>query len=136
MSRKRNTLVLMVMLVHLGAAQVTAYVSPSGSDSNSGTIDQPYKTVSKGLSAIGTNGTVFLRGGVYLMGSSKLSLSKTGQAANMIRLWAYPGETPILDCTGNTSDGISISGSYYHLKGLEERNAGHNGINISGTNNL
>jgi hypothetical protein len=70
------------------------------------------------------------------MGSSKLSLNKTGQPGSPIRIWAYPGERPVLDCTGNTSDGISISGSYYHLKGLEQRYAGHNGINISGSNNI
>jgi hypothetical protein len=119
-----------------GKAQLTVYVSPTGNDSNAGTIDQPYKSVSKGLTAIGSNGTVFLRAGVHLLGTSKLSLSKAGQANNLIKLWAYPGETPILDCTGNTSDGISISGSYYHLRGFEVRNAGHNGINISGNNNL
>jgi hypothetical protein len=119
----------------LGIAQSTVYVSPTGSDTNPGTVDQPYKSVSKGLTAIGSNGTVMLRGGVHLLGTSKLSLTKAAQPNSPIRLWAYPGETPILDCTGNTSDGISISGSYYHLKGLEVRNAGHNGINISGNNN-
>jgi hypothetical protein len=119
-----------------GIAQLTIYVSPTGSDTNSGTVGQPFKSVSKGLTVIGSNGTVVLRGGVYLLGSSKLSLSKTGQPSNPIKLWAYAGETPILDCTGNTSDGISISGSYYHLKGFEVRNAGHNGINISGNNNI
>ncbi|MCX6145039.1 MAG: right-handed parallel beta-helix repeat-containing protein [Ignavibacteriales bacterium] len=119
-----------------GIAQVMVYVSPTGNDTNPGTVDQPFKSVSKGVAAIGSNGTVMLRGGVHLLGSSKLSLSKTGQANSLIKLWAYPGETPILDCTGNTSDGISISGSYYHLKGFEVRNAGHNGINISGNNNI
>jgi hypothetical protein len=119
-----------------GIAQLAVYVSPAGSDSNPGTVDQPFKSVSKGLTAIGSNGTVWLRGGVYLLGSSKLSLNKTGQANSPIKLWSFPGETPILDCTSNTSDGVSISGSYYYLKGLEVRNAGHNGINISGNNNI
>jgi hypothetical protein len=131
-------LVVIVMLIAVsgGIAQVTVYVSPAGNDSNPGTIDLPYKSVSKGLTAIGTNGTVILRDGVYALGTSKLSLSKTGQAGNLIKIWAYAGETPILDCTGNTSDGISVSGSYYHLRGFEVRNAGHNGINISGNNNV
>jgi hypothetical protein len=119
-----------------GMAQSTVYVSPTGNDANPGTVDQPFKSVSKGLTAIGSNGTVMLRGGVHLLGTSKLNLSKTNQASSPIKLWAYPAETPILDCTGNTSDGISISGSYYHLKGFEVRKAGHNGINISGNNNI
>jgi hypothetical protein len=130
-----SVLLSFFMFLATGVAQVTVYVSPSGSDSNPGSIDLPFKTPSKGLTAIGSNGTVFLRGGVYLLGSSKLSLGRTGTALNPIRLWAYPGETAIFDCTGNGSDGISISGSYYHLKGIEVQKAGHNGINISGNYN-
>jgi hypothetical protein len=134
--RLSRFLLLVAVLANTVSAQRVVYVSPVGVDTSAGTIDQPFKTISKGLSTIGTNGTVILRGGVYLLGSSKLSLSKVAQAGSPIRIWAYAGETPVLDCTGNTSDGISISGSYYHLKGIEERNAGHNGINISGNNNI
>jgi hypothetical protein len=130
------TVLLVAILFQKSVAQVTVYVSPAGSDSNPGTVDQPFKSISKGLSAVGTNGLVVLRGGVYLLGSSKLSLNKTAQAGSFIRIWAYPGEVPVLDCTGNTSDGIAISGNYYYLKGIEQRNAGHNGINISGNNNI
>ena len=130
-----TVVMLVAFLGQSGLAQATVYVSSSGSDTNPGTVDLPFKTIAKGLTAIGSNGTVLVRGGVYVLGTSKLSLSKTGTAANPIRLWAYTGETAIFDCMGNTSDGVSISGSYYHLKGIEVRNAGHNGINISGNNN-
>jgi len=140
----RNVLVFRLSVIVLFAAiwlqqsiaQVTVYVSPTGSDTNPGTVDQPFKSISKGMNTIGTNGLVVLRGGVHVLGTSKLSLGKIAQAGSTIRIWAYPGETPVLDCTGNTSDGISISGNYYHLKGIEQRNAGHNGINISGNNNI
>jgi hypothetical protein len=127
---------LLAVLLQGSVAQTTVYVSPTGNDTNPGTVDQPFKSISKGLTAVGTNGLVVLRGGVYLLGSSKLSLTKTAQSGSFIKIWAYSGETPVLDCTGNTSDGISISGNYYHLKGIEQRNAGHNGINISGNNNI
>jgi hypothetical protein len=134
--RASGILLLTVIFLQEGIAQSVVYVSPAGNDLNPGTIDQPLKSITKGLGAAGTNGLVWLRGGVYVMGSSKLSLSKAGQSGSPIKVWAYPGETPILDCMGNTSDGISISGSYYHLRGIEERNAGHNGINMSGNNNI
>lgn len=110
------------------------YVSPTGSDSNPGTVDRPFLTISKGLTTAGSGGLVYVRGGTYAM-SSKLSLTKTATSANPTRLWAYPAETPLIDSTGNTSDGISISGVGYHLKGLVIMNAGHNGINISGHSN-
>ena len=131
-----SVFVAAAVLLQVSVAQVTVYVSPSGSDTSRGTIDQPFKSISKGVTSIGSNGIVYIRGGVYLMGTSKLSLSKIGAAASPIRIWAYPGEVPILDWTGSSSDGFSISGSYYHLRGLEVRNATHNGINISGNYNV
>jgi hypothetical protein len=60
-----------VIWLQQSIAQVTVYVSPTGSDTNSGTVDQPFKSISKGLSMVGTNGLVVLRGGVYLLGSPR-----------------------------------------------------------------
>ncbi|TAL05798.1 MAG: DUF1565 domain-containing protein [Verrucomicrobia bacterium] len=108
----------------------------NGNDSNAGTEASPFKTISKGLSVTTTGGVVYVRAGTYAL-SSKLSLSGTGgSAVNSKRLWAYPGEFPVIDSTGNSSDGIGISGRFYHLKGLTVMNAGHNGINISGNSNI
>jgi len=107
-----------------------------GNDSNTGTQALPFKTIVKGVSTLGSNiGTLYLRAGTYYS-TSKISLTKTGQANNYIKIWAYSNEKVIVDFTGNTSDGFSISGSYYHLKGLDVRFAGHNGINVSGNNNI
>jgi hypothetical protein len=36
----------------------------------------------------------------------------------------------------SSSDGVKLSGNYYHIKGLEVIGAGHNGINVSGDNNI
>jgi hypothetical protein len=113
------------------------FVSPAGSDSNPGTIDKPYLTISKGLSAVGNGGLLYLRGRTYAL-TSKLSLSRAASPTNRIRIWAFPGETPVIDNTGigGSTDGISISGHWYHLKGIEQKYATHNGINISGNSNL
>jgi hypothetical protein len=67
---------------------------------------------------------------------ASLTLSNSGKPDNLIRIWAYPGETPVLDFSSGASDGVSLRGSYYHLKGLEEKNASHNGIYIAGSNNI
>lgn len=111
------------------------FVSPTGSDANPGTITQPFLTISKGVTTIGSNGKLYLRGGVYAQ-ASKLNLSQTASTTNKIRVWAYPGETPVIDFTGNTSDGISINGDGYHLKGITVMKTGHNGMYISGAHNL
>lgn len=112
------------------------FVSTTGSDANAGTEANPFLTISKGLNTIPNGGVVYLRGGTYAQ-SAKLSLTRTtASPTNTIRLWAYPGEVPVVDATGNSSDSISISGRNYHLRGLTVKFAGHNGINISGHSNL
>ena len=110
------------------------FVSPTGSDSNPGTEASPFLTINKGLTAIDVNGVLYLRGGTYAQ-PTKLNLNKTGTTNGSIRVWAYPGEVPVVNSAGNSSDGLSISGRRYHLKGLTVMNAGHNGINISGHSN-
>ena len=110
------------------------YVATNGSDSNPGTLASPYKTLSKGFTAIGTGGIMYLRGGTFAQ-ASKISLSKTS-TTNRIRIWAYPGERPVINFTGDTSDGFSISGKGYHFKGIEVKLAGHNGFAISGNSNI
>jgi len=40
------------------------YVSPSGSDSNDGSLNSPYKTIAKALSTLNT-GTIKLLDGIY-----------------------------------------------------------------------
>ena len=111
------------------------FVSPSGSDANPGTEASPFKTITNGLARIGSGGVVYLRGGTYAM-SYKLTLAQTASPNNRIRLWAYPGENPVVNSAGNSSDGVSLSGKWYYLKGLTVMNAGHNGINISGASNI
>jgi hypothetical protein len=111
------------------------FVATNGLDTYPGTITQPFKTISKGLTTIGANGLLYIRGGIYT-NASKLTLSQTGNPTNRIRIWGYPGERPIVDATGNGSDSISISGSAYHLKNFDVRYAGHNAIVISGNSNI
>ncbi len=115
------------------------YVAPSGSDSNPGTFELPFRNLSKAVSLAGPDTLIYLRGGIYF-DSLTIRLNKTGQADKRIKVWAYPGEFPILDFSKQTvassSRGIQISHNYWHLKGIEIRNAGDNGIYISGWYNL
>lgn len=115
------------------------YVSPSGSDLNPGTFELPFRNLSKAVSLAGPDTLIYLRGGIYF-DSLTIRLNKTGQADKRIKVWAYPGEFPILDFSKQTvassSRGIQISHNYWHLKGIEVRNAGDNGIYISGWYNL
>jgi len=127
-----------VRLFEGGAETAKYYVATNGNDSNPGTnINQPFLTLGK-AAGLATNGNlVYVRGGAYPV-STKISLTKISVAGQPIRIRAYPGETPVLNCSGENTgtDGISISGNYYWLYGLALTNAGHNSIVISGSNNI
>ena len=132
-----KNLLLFIMIAIISPLELHAqiYVSPNGSDSNSGSIDKPLKTIVAAVSNLKSPSTIYLRGGVYFS-TAKINLSKIAQPENYYNLFAYPGEKVIIDFSGTSSDGISLSGKYWHLKSLEIKNAGHNGINISGSYNI
>jgi hypothetical protein len=110
--------------------QAQIYVSPNGSDTNPGTIDLPYKTPQKALTVVTTGGLIYVRGGVYNL-TTQVKPNTNGTELNYCKMWAYPGETPIFDFTGLNDRGLYISKSYWHIRGIEVRFAGNNGICFS-----
>src|SRR3954463_7375787 len=90
--------VLMIVLctaVHAGAAEY--YVSPTGSDSNAGTLAAPFATLQKGNDVAVAGDTVWLRGGTY-QNTKQIKLSKSGHSdTKRIKFWAYQAEVPVLD---------------------------------------
>ena len=134
--------ILIMLLLITGSlfAQVTCYVDPlNGNNSNPGTITQPFKTIAHADTIVGNaGGYIYLRGGTYSY-STTLTLSKKATALSTIKIWAYNNEVPIIDFaseTGTSSEGIKLSGDYYHLKGLEVMHAAHNGIACTGHHNI
>ena len=107
------------------------YVSPTGSDTNPGTLDQPFASINRGQQAASPGDTVWIRGGEYEYvagaGASQNAVlfNKSGTAGNRINYWAYPGETPIFDFFNylpvERIRGFSIQADYLHFKGLELR---------------
>ncbi|MCQ2061947.1 MAG: carbohydrate-binding protein [Fibrobacter sp.] len=98
------------------ADQATFYVAPSGSDSNKGTEEAPFKTITAAQKAVrAINGTmtgdivVYLREGTYqLTNTVDFDESDGGKDGHYVRYKAYPGETPLF--TG----GFPITGWSIH----------------------
>jgi len=107
------------------------YVATTGSDSNPGTAEEPWATVKYAVSQMAAGDTVWVHGGLY-SGQTRISPSAIGTEAAPFRIWAVPGELPVLDFTGDSASnaGMQISGAWWHIKGLQIQHAGSGGIRI------
>lgn len=108
------------------------YVSPTGSDSQTGTIERPFASLQYAHDLAKPGDTIYLRGGVYAL-TEGIQLTRDGTSGAPITIANYPGETPILDGSRMTStdyygsagaggwvlDGSSLS--WNHIVGLEIR---------------
>src|SRR5262245_46786093 len=101
-------LVLTGLLVSVIAARSAGaadyYVATTGSDSNPGTLAQPFATLQRAHTAVTAGDTVYIRGGTYAIvgqGASSaagIAISKSGTSdGRRIRFFAYEGEVPIFD---------------------------------------
>ena len=115
------------------------FVSPTGDDSKSGAIDQPFLTIAKAVTLFTGGDTIFVRGGTFSY-STTIKLEKSGTASNRFHILAYPNEHPVLDFSAmadsDSNRGFYLTGNYWHIKGLEMCNAGDNGIKIEGSYNI
>lgn len=102
----------------------TYYLSPSGSDSNTGTISSPWFTLNKAWTVVAAGDVVYMRGGTYYYNSQQYLSGKSGAAGNMITIQNYPGEVSIITKSGSypapgyNTGGIYFSGDYIHWKGI------------------
>lgn len=106
-----STIVIIVTIgitsFQMFAASNTWYVSASGSDSNSGTKNSPFKSISYAQSKASSGDTVYIRGGTY--SSFNIDASDANYnyvhsiTKNNITYEAYSGETPIFKFSNITT---------------------------------
>jgi len=115
------------------------YVSPTGSDTQTGAIDRPFASLQHAHDLSQPGDTIYMRGGVYAL-TSGIQLTRDGTSGAPITIANYPGETPILDGSRMTStdwygragaggwvlDGSSVS--WNHIVGLEIRGGPMGGL--------
>ena len=134
---------LLLLCAGMPSSATQFFVSPTGNDANPGTMDLPFETIQQAMGLSSTvfkpGDTVYVRGGVYVCATTT-TVSKNGTSLARYHLLAYPGERAILDCSSmprsTSARGISLSGSYWYVYGLDVKAAGDNGMNISGSNNI
>jgi hypothetical protein len=103
------------------ATDASYYVSPTGSDSNPGTISAPFQTITRARDAVRTinasmSGDIFvyLRGGTYNI-TSPIAFGPQDSGNNGYRVYyqAYPGETPVLSGAVKVTGWSQYSGNIY-----------------------
>jgi parallel beta-helix repeat protein len=134
-SRKNIIVYFLVILVLIGgsflipgmiafAETVTPayFVSTTGSDTNPGTLMQPFRTIQYGVNKLVAGDTLYIRGGTY---TERVTITKSGTASAPITISSYPGETAIMDGSGLSSTlsvetpMINLRASYVIVQNLE-----------------
>ena len=98
--------------VNVYAIETNLYVSTTGSDTNPGTLSEPFLTIGKARDYIRTINSnmagdinVYIRGGTYTLSSTlTFTTQDSGTNGYYIKYMNYPGETPVI------SGGQKISG--------------------------
>jgi hypothetical protein len=112
------------------------YVSPLGNDSNPGTYDLPWRTVTRAANNVGPGDRVYIRGGIYI---ETVKIYQSGTQELPIQFLAFPGETPILDgeyyLPSPGAGLLSIFGDWVEIYGIEVQNSNYYGIGLYGKHN-
>lgn len=123
------------------------FIAPDGNDSNDGSIQRPFATLRKAKSIVdnAANGvdTVYIRGGVYNVGSDQQTsedgtwvdvfdfssnpdtgtTARVGTASKRICYYGFPGERPVFNLSavrpGKRVRVFYIGRHYYHFKNFE-----------------
>ncbi len=95
------------------------------------------------ISAASAGDIIWVTAGNYAISTHPgISTSRSGNSANRIKLYAVEGARPVFDFSGQTRNnssarGMQLSGSFWHIKGIDFYAAGDNGLLISnGHNNI
>ncbi len=104
------------------------YCANNGNDANPGTISEPI-TIHRIRYIAQPGDTFYIRGGTYYAAVDAQYcwyINANGTANKYIKVWNYPGESPVIDCStteyANNNAGFRVKGSYLHIKGIEVKN--------------
>jgi hypothetical protein len=99
-------------------------VSTTGSDSNPGTLAQPWRTIQKAFNTLRAGEVALVRGGVY---TQSVVMTRSGSAVAPITVRNYPGEQPVIHPGGSGSMDypvrITAGAAYFRLQGFVIENA-------------
>lgn len=98
------------------AWSATYYVDPAGNNVYSGTsLSQPFKTIQKAMNTAVAGDTVYVRGGIY---REYVEVFRGGgSAGNLLKVFAYNGEVPIVMGSDLVTGWVQHSGNIWKKSG-------------------
>ncbi len=131
---------LFLLAMSLSTSANQYFISTSGNDVNSGTIESPFASFDKAYGLVNPGDTIYVRGGKYNL-PTMWKLDKPGNVQNYYKLWAYPADLARKDSVilnAGATNGIRITsvGSYWYVKGFVIQNSSDNGMRIEGSHNI
>ncbi len=129
---KKIALIGCLAMLATGSWATNYYVSPTGSGS-AYSESSPGKLTATVINKLNAGDVLYLMGGQYDL-QSNLTINRNGTADNMITICPYNNERPIIDFRNqiNGTNGITVKGTYLHIKGITIRYAGYKGIWLEG----
>lgn len=129
---KKIALIGCLAMLATGSWATNYYVSPTGSGS-AYSESSPGKLTATVINKLNAGDVLYLMGGQYDL-QSNLTINRNGTADNMITICPYNSERPIIDFRNqiNGTNGITVKGTYLHIKGITIRYAGYKGIWLEG----
>jgi len=128
----------LIMLLFSNIYAATYYVAPNGNNSNPGSLNSPWETISKAANTLVANDTVLIRAGTY---QEQIIPQNSGTSGNYIVYSNYQDEVVIVDAAT-----ISIpfwggifqidTKSYIKIRGLELINSSGAGIIAEQSNHI
>ncbi|HNU15957.1 MAG TPA: PKD domain-containing protein, partial [Chitinophagaceae bacterium] len=125
--RIRGLYTFLLIILSLTAGAGVYYIAPGGNDANAGTISSPWFSLNRAWIGLAPGDTLYIRGGTYNYAEGQRLLSINGTAADSIKVWAFPGEIPVITKSAGYNvnaehELIYFEGSYFHFKGIEIAN--------------
>ncbi len=122
---------LIAVVIHLFlvvpcAYSANYYVSTTGNDSNPGTEESPWLTISKCASTISAGDTCIIKDGTY---SENVTITNSGSSGNVITYQAQNKNYAVV------SGVITINGNYITVDGLKQQNIQGTAVTINGNYN-
>lgn len=116
--RKKSLLGFLIVILFCSGSCANStkeyYVSETGSDSNPGTIKNPFRTIQKAADVLLPGEICYVRGGHY---RETVIPARSGEADKPIRFQAYPNEKVVLDGTNPlTGEWTKYKENIYKLK--------------------